>query len=97
MVLDIAPIMANNTIMPKRKHATLSDQLRQIVRDSEYTRYAISKATGIDQAVLCKFVHGERGLSFDSLDLLGKFLEIDLVAMADCRGISTIRGPQVLI
>ena len=65
--------------MAKRKHATLSEQLRQIVRDSEYTRYAISKATGIDQAVLSKLLTGERGLSFDSLDLLGEFLEIDLV------------------
>ena len=41
--------------------------------------YEISKATGVDQGVLSKFVHGERGLSFESLDLLGEFLEIDLV------------------
>ena len=65
--------------MPKPKHSLLTDQLRQFVLDSELTRYAISKATGIDQGVLCKFVHGERGLSCDSTDLLGEFLELDLV------------------
>ena len=65
--------------MPKPKHSLLTDQLRQFVLDSELTRYAISKATGIDQGVLCKFVHGERGLSCDSLDRLGEFLALDLV------------------
>jgi DNA-binding phage protein len=44
------------------------------------TRYAISKATGIGQDHLCKFLKGQSSLSFESadkiLDCLG--LEIQL-------------------
>jgi hypothetical protein len=35
-----------------------SDQLRRAVRESEATRYALSKTTGISQAVLCRFMAG---------------------------------------
>jgi transcriptional regulator with XRE-family HTH domain len=56
----------------------LSDQLRQAIADSGITRYRISKATGINEAALGKFFHGERGLSLESIDKLAEFLKLEL-------------------
>jgi hypothetical protein len=58
---------------------TLTDQFRQAIDDSGLTRYRISMETGIDQAVLSKFCLGQRGLSMESLDTLGKFLGLRIV------------------
>jgi len=57
----------------------LSDQLRAAVRNCGETRYAIAKATGIDQSTLSRFVNGERGLSMDAMDTLGEYLGLELV------------------
>ena len=67
-------IMAKQVPKPMR----LSDQLRQAIRDSEHSRYAIWKATGIDQGVLSHFLAGRRGMSIQSLDLLCEFLRLEL-------------------
>ncbi|NUQ63988.1 MAG: helix-turn-helix domain-containing protein [Pirellulales bacterium] len=56
----------------------LTEQLRQAIIESGETRYKISKATGIGQDVLSRFVHGERGLSMDVMDTLGQYLELEL-------------------
>ena len=77
--LDIAPSMVYSTSMKRRKPKLLSDQLRELVRDCEHSRYAISKATGIDQAVLSHFLAGHRGMSLASLDVLGDFLGLRLI------------------
>ena len=57
---------------------SFSDQLRRAVRDSEMSRYAISKRTGIPQSTLCKFIQGERGLSFESTDKLMDVLDLTI-------------------
>lgn len=62
----------------KPKPIKLSDQLRQAIRESKHSRYAIWKATGIDQAVLSHFLLGRRGMSIQSLDVLCEFLDLDL-------------------
>ena len=77
--LDKAPSIVYSTRMKRRKQRLLSDQLRELVRDCEHSRYAISKATGIDQAVLSHFVAGHRGMSLASLDVLGDFLGLRVV------------------
>ena len=64
--------------MTRKNYKVLSEQLRKIIRDSEMTQYAICKETGIDKAVLSKFVHGERGMSLESLDALGKCLLLEV-------------------
>ena len=43
------------------------------------TRYAISRATGIDQATLSRFVNGQRGLPMKTLDVLAGFLRLRIV------------------
>ena len=55
------------------------DQLRDIIRKCGRSRYEISKATGIDQATLSKFMLGERGLSMKVLNALAEYLKLTVV------------------
>ena len=57
---------------------SLSGQIRQAVANCGVTRYAISKATGIDQATLSRFMSGERGLPMNTLDVLADFLDLSI-------------------
>jgi hypothetical protein len=55
-----------------------SEQLRRAVREGESTRYALSKTTGISQAVLCRFVAGTAGMSLESIDRLMDALGLEI-------------------
>lgn len=55
-----------------------TESLRRFLREAPISRYAIGKSTGIDEGVLSKFVHGTRGLSMESLDLLIDALGLEL-------------------
>lgn len=58
----------------------LSEQLRAAIVKANVTRYEISKATGVSQATLSKFVLGTRpGLSFDAMDRVGEYLGLVIV------------------
>ena len=78
--------MYGNGVMGSRKPKTFSDQIRQLVESSGYSRYAIWKATGIDQGAMSHFLAGRRGLSLDSLDRLAEFLDIEAVARRGRKG-----------
>lgn len=56
----------------------LTEQLRQAILTSGETRYAISKATGVGQDTLSRFVHSERGLSMEAMDAIGQYLGLEL-------------------
>lgn len=56
------------------------DAVRQAVEDCGRTRYTVSQETGIDQAALCRFVHGECGLRHDTLLALADYLGLEIVA-----------------
>jgi transcriptional regulator with XRE-family HTH domain len=62
----------------RQKRFPLSEQIRQAVRDCGLTRYAISKATGIAESTLSRFVAGERGLPLKTLDRLADFLDLNI-------------------
>lgn len=62
----------------RSKPKPLSDQLREFIKDRRVTRYAIWKATGIDQAVLSHFMAGRRGMSLESLERLTAYLGLEL-------------------
>ncbi len=64
----------------------LIDQLRQAIEESGMTRYVIAQRTGIDNAALSRFVHGERGLSMEAIDALGECLGLTIVKKAGRRG-----------
>jgi hypothetical protein len=57
----------------------LSDQIRNAVANCGQTRYAVSKATGISQATLSRFMAGERGLPMKTLDVLADYLGLNII------------------
>lgn len=65
--------------MSKHKLKSIEDQLRQLMDESGLTKYRLAKETGINEAALGKFYHGQRGLSMQALNALGKYLEIKLI------------------
>jgi len=62
------------------RRTKLSDQLRRAIADCGQTRYAISKATGIAESTLSRFMAGERGLPMKTLDRLADYLDLDIIA-----------------
>lgn len=71
--------------MPKQVFP-LSDQIRQAMDDSGFSRYRIAKETGIDQSALGKFYHGERGLSTEAMDAIGEYLGLRIVMDRRAKG-----------
>ena len=47
-----------------------TDQLKRFIESSGESRYSISKRTGIDQAVLSRFMSGTGGMSLGSINKL---------------------------
>ena len=78
-VLDIITSNAYDVRMAKRRSMKISDQIRQAIDDSGMTRYRIAKDTGIEEAALCKFYNGQRGINSDTLDRLGEYLGLRIV------------------
>jgi hypothetical protein len=63
----------------KREPKTLSEQLQQIILDSDLTQYRISKLAGMSQAQLHRFMKTGRGISIETLDRVGETLRLRLV------------------
>jgi hypothetical protein len=57
---------------------TLSAQLREAIRASGFSRYAISLRTGIPQSSLSYFIKGERNISLESADKLMRLLGLEI-------------------
>jgi len=62
----------------KSKKTAVSEQLRQAIEDCGQSRYAICKSLGLDQGQLSKFMHGQRGLSLETVDRLCAHLGLEL-------------------
>lgn len=58
---------------------TVSETLRIAVETSKQSRYAIAKATGIQNSVLSRFVASGGGLRSENLDKLCDYLGLVLV------------------
>lgn len=54
------------------------DQLRERIRKADVSRYRIAQDTGIDQAALSRFVHGETGLNVSTAETLAEYLGLEL-------------------
>ena len=57
----------------------LLDQIKQAIESSGQSRYAISQATGIDQAVLSRLMNGKGAMGFDTLERLTDFLGLEII------------------
>lgn len=60
------------------ENTLISEQLRQLIRQSSHSRYRICQVTGINQAQLSRFMSGKSGLSLVTIDKLAQFLELKL-------------------
>jgi hypothetical protein len=71
--------MAKKRIKRKAKRTNLlTDQIRQAIDDSGFTRYRIAQEAGMTQTALSLFYHGERGLSMKAMNAIGEFLELKI-------------------
>lgn len=66
--------------MTAKRKTRFSDQLRQAICQSGLSRYEICKQTGLDQAVMHRFVHETSGLSITTIDTICECLGLRLVA-----------------
>jgi hypothetical protein len=64
----------------KRETLSFSGQIRKLIDESGQSRYAISDATGVDEAALSRFMSGKVGLTTKTLDTLGEYLGWRVVA-----------------
>lgn len=64
---------------------SVTDTLRDALERCGQTRYAVSKATGIPQSTLSRFVAEGRALRGDNIDVLAEYLDLQLVAKASKR------------
>lgn len=62
------------------KKTPISDQLRAAILNAEESRYRISKATGISESILSRFVRGDANLSMAYMDIVCDHLGLRLVA-----------------
>ncbi len=57
---------------------SLGDQLRQAIKDSGLSVYAVAKGSGLSQPATLRFVNQERDLYLSSADRLAKFFGMEL-------------------
>ena len=55
------------------------EQIQKAIEDSDVSRYAISKATGIDQGHLSKLMAGKASISIEKLQTLLDFLGLEII------------------
>lgn len=56
-----------------------SDQLRQAIDGSGYSRYAIGKVCGIDKGQMSRFMAGKEGLSLAYLDSIADMIGLQVI------------------
>lgn len=58
---------------------SIIEELRQLLRDAEESRYRIAKETGLSQALLSRFVNNEqRGISLQAAAALAEYFGKEL-------------------
>jgi transcriptional regulator with XRE-family HTH domain len=57
---------------------TMTDALKAEIEECGVSRYEISKATGILQTSLSRFMRGETSLRLDKADALAEYLGLEL-------------------
>lgn len=61
------------------KTKSISDQLRESIRQCGKTRYRISAETGISESILSRFVNRGAGLSLANIDILCECIGATLI------------------
>ena len=68
---------------------TVTERLRQEIKDSRVSRYRIAQQTGISEAALSRFAAGISTLGGNSIDVLASFFGLEL---AERRRTNRARG-----
>lgn len=63
----------------RKRRASVTEQIRRHIDGCGLSRYRIAQLTGVEQAVLSRFMSGERGLSTATLDKLSEVLDLEVV------------------
>ncbi len=69
----------SKTLRHPKSADTLSKQIRWYVKNCGVSTYRLERETGIHNSALSRFLRGERGLSTESMDTMGKYLKLVLV------------------
>ena len=77
MMLDTISNRGTMLLMPATR-LDFEDQLRREIERCGLTRYRISKMTGIDNAVLSRFMSGKVGMSMDSIGCIFDALDLEI-------------------
>ena len=77
MVLDAMSNIGKMLVMATER-LDFEDQLRREIERCGLTRYRISKLTGIDNAVLSRFMSGKVGMSMDSIGCIFDALDLEI-------------------
>lgn len=56
----------------------LTETIRRVIAERELTPYAVSKASGVDTAVVYRFIHRERDVTGATLDRLAMALRLEV-------------------
>lgn len=69
-----------------KKKLSMTELVRQAIRESGLTPYRICMETGLNQAALSRFLHGKVGLSVASLEKLAPLVGLELVRTSKKKG-----------
>jgi plasmid maintenance system antidote protein VapI len=64
--------------MENRSRLSLAEALTKAVQDTGKSVYAVAKASGVAQAVLHRFLAGQRGLTLATAERLCAYLGLEL-------------------
>lgn len=57
---------------------TLSDKMREVIRDSGMSQDEIANAIGISAGILSRFMRAERSMNLATAEKLAKFFQLEL-------------------
>jgi transcriptional regulator with XRE-family HTH domain len=57
----------------------IGERLKKAIRDTGLTQRELSRVTGIDETLISRFVRGQRGMSFETIDRLMDALGLEIV------------------
>lgn len=68
--------------MTAAQRKRIAEKIRSAIERSELTRAEISRRSGVDQAILSRFVNGTGGLTLESIERLAPVLGFDITTAA---------------
>lgn len=58
--------------------SSLAEEINRVIQSGKQTKYSIAVGSGVDHAVLRRFLTGERDIKLKTADRLAKYLKLDL-------------------